>query len=98
MTEKKEKIFDDILKAREYAYLGMYIEALSHYDVGLEKIKVKIGKVPSDRTLQAEWKSINQELLEEISHCKKMRHTIMTGRLDFKEPSKPAVDERGKIL
>ena len=97
MSEKKEKFFDDILKAREYAYLGMYTEALSHFDIGLEKIRSKMAKVPNDRTLQTEWKSINDEIQEEISQCKKLRHTIMSGRLDFKEPSRPAVDERGNF-
>lgn len=98
MSQKKEKFFEDILKAREYSYLGMYTEALSHFDVGLEKIKAKLAMVPNDKTLQAEWKFINEEIQEEIAHCKKLRQTIMSGRVDFKEPCRPAVDERRRSI
>lgn len=98
MSQKKEKFYDDILKAREYAYLGMYTEALNHFDVGLEKIKSKMAPSLNDKTLQSEWRLINQEIQEEIEQCKKLRQTIMSGRVDFKEPSRPAVDERRRFL
>lgn len=96
--KKKEKIFDDILKAREYAYLGMYTEALSHFDIGIEKINSKMSRMPNDKTLLAEWRVINEELQSEIAQCKRLRHTIITGRLDFKEPSRPAADDRGRFM
>lgn len=97
-NRKKEKIFDDILKAREYAYLGMYVEALSHFDVGIQKIKDKMNRTPNDKTLQNEWKTINAELQVEISQCKRLRQTIITGKLDFQEPARAAVDERGRLM
>lgn len=88
----------EIQKAREYAYLGMYAEALSHYDKGMKSIQDRVNKTKADKMLQSEWKFVSKELNEEIVRCKKLHHIVSTGRSDFDDPMKelPDVDDRGR--
>ncbi len=95
MSEQDESV-KEIQKAREYAYLGMYSEALSHYDTGIKVIQDKVQKSKSDKMLQNEWGLVLKELRDEIGRCKKLHHIVTTGRCDLEDDIKqPYNDERG---
>ena len=94
-SKKKEGLFVEIQKAREYAYLGMYQEAISYFDKGFNKMQDTISSSKQDRSIISEWNDLQKELRDEMDQCKKLLYLISTGKTDFKENKPKQIEDRG---
>lgn len=85
----RDKCINEIKKARSYAFLGLYQDALSHFDTGIKILQDNVLKSKNDRTIQSEWNEVLKELKQETQECKKLMNYISTGKDE--SSSKPAV-------
>jgi katanin p60 ATPase-containing subunit A1 len=85
----RDKCINEIKKARSYAFLGLYQEALSHFDNGIKVLQDNVQRSKNDRTIQSEWNEVLKELKQETQECKKLLNYINTGKDEY--TSKPAV-------
>ena len=98
--EKGPKYLIDLLKAREYAFLGLYSQALSSFDSAYRGIEEVVAKSNGDKNIVAEWGSISHELREEMDRCRRLEYFIMSGRSDYcpEPPRKTEDDRRSNLL
>ena len=92
-----EEFGNEIRKAREYAFLGMYQEALNYFQTGIQKVQERVSKSKNDKMIQVEWNDVVKELQDEIEQCKKMKYIVSTGRGDFQQAKEFKDDDRGKL-
>ena len=85
----RDKAINEIKKARSYAFLGLYQEALSHFEAGIKVLNDNSQRSKNDRTIQSEWNEVLKELKEETQACKKLLNYVNTGKDE--SGSKPAV-------
>lgn len=64
---------DDLItstqKAREYAYLGMYEEAVYHFRKSIIAIQDKIKSLGKEPKLRFEYDLLLDEVSNELNHC-----------------------------
>ena len=74
---------DDLIvstqKAREYAYLGMYEEAVYHFRKSIIAIQDKIKSLGKEPKLRFEYDLLLDEVSNELNHCNNQDKSIRTG-------------------
>lgn len=96
--EKGPKYLIDLLKAREYAFLGLYSQALASFESAYRGIEEVVAKSNGDKNIVAEWASISLELHAEMDRCRRLEYFIVSGRSDYcPEPPKKPDDDRRTI-
>lgn len=94
MPSSKLTFFDELKKAREYAYLGMYSQAISHFETGLSQMQERVNSSKNDRNISTEFKLISDEIKGEINQCKALNFMVTTGKSEYKDIKAPRNDER----
>ena len=99
MAGKEPKYLVNILKAREYAFLGLYSNAVTHFESSFKEIEEVVSKSKNDKNISSEWKSLREELREEVEMCKKLQYSVSEGRTDYRgENSRRPEEERRKLI